>query len=67
LPGSLIDNVEAMAVAAGFFDLIDHFLRRAGVGAGAVEAGADIADHDLGAFLSHQERDARGRCRGRRR
>ena len=44
--------------AAGFLDLVDDGLRRAGIGAGAVEARADIADDDAGAFLRHQERDA---------
>ncbi len=45
-------------LAAGLLDLVDHLLRRAGIGAGAFEARADVADDDARALLRHQERDA---------
>ena len=54
-------------LAARLLDLVDHLLRRAGVAAGAVERGADVVDHDLGALLRHQHARWRGRCRGPRR
>src|SRR5215831_12656002 len=44
--------------AAGLLDLVNHRLRRAGIGAGAVEAGADVANHDTRALLRHEQRDA---------
>ena len=45
-------------LAARLFDLVDDRLRRSDIGAGAVEARADVADDDARAFLRHQERDA---------
>ena len=45
-------------MAAGFFDLVDNAMRRAGIGAGAFEACADVADDNARAFLRHQERNA---------
>ena len=41
-------------LAAGLLDRGDGLLRRACVVAGAVQAGADVADHDARAFLRHQ-------------
>jgi hypothetical protein len=45
-------------LTAGFFDLVDDCLGGAGIDAGAIEARADVADDDAGAFLRQQERDA---------
>jgi len=45
------------AFAAGFLDFIDDGLRRAGIGAGAVETRADIADDNAGAFTRQQQRN----------
>ena len=56
--GSLIDSVEAIASPPACLDLVDHVVRRPGIGAGAVEARADIADDDAGALLRHQQRNA---------
>ena len=58
LPGSLIDSVEAIASPPAFLISCDDLLRRPGVGAGAVEARADVADHDARALLRHQQRNA---------
>src|SRR5579864_8302225 len=44
--------------AAGFLDLVDDGLGRSGIGAGAFEAGADIADHDARTLLRHEQRNA---------
>ncbi len=44
--------------AAGRLDRRHGVLRRAGVGAGAIEPGADVADHDARAFGGEQQRDA---------
>jgi hypothetical protein len=44
--------------AAGACDLLDHGLRRTGIGAGALQARADVVDHDPRAFLRQQQRDA---------
>jgi hypothetical protein len=40
-------------------------MRRAGIRAGAFEARADIADHDAGAFLRQQQRNAAADAAGR--
>ncbi len=58
LPGSLIDSVEAIASPPAF--LISSTTACAGPAscAAAVEARADIADDDTGAFGRHQKRDA---------
>src|SRR5262249_27547951 len=44
-------------LAAGALDLVDHRLRRSGVGAGALEARTDVADDDARPFLRQQERN----------
>ena len=41
-------------LAAGLFDGVDRFLRRAGIEAGALQTGADVAHHHARAFLGHQ-------------
>ena len=45
-------------LTAGCLDLVNHRMRRAGVGAGAFQARADVADHDARTFVRHQERNA---------
>ena len=45
-------------MAVGFFDLVDHGMRRAGIAAGAFETRADVANGHASAFLRHQERNA---------
>src|SRR5262249_50302926 len=45
-------------LAALALDFIDHRLRGAGVGAGAFETRADVADPDLRPLLRHEQRDA---------
>jgi len=44
-------------LAAALGDLVDHGLRRTGVRAGAIEARADVVDHDARAFARQQQRD----------
>ena len=45
-------------LAAGLLDLVHHLLRRAGVGAGALQARADVAGDHPRALLRQAERDA---------
>ena len=53
-----MESVEAMASPPVVLDLVDDLLRRAGIGAGAFEARADVADDDAGALARQQQRDA---------
>src|SRR2546422_5405608 len=44
-------------LAAGFFDLVHDLLCRPGIGAGALQVRADVADHDPRGLLRQAERD----------
>ncbi len=54
-------------LAAGLLDLVDHLLRRAGVGAGALQARADVAGDDLARPPAPGRARCRARCRAPRR
>ena len=44
-------------LSACLLDLVDDLLRRSGVGAGTLQARADVADHDVCALLRQPERN----------
>ena len=52
-------TVEGRGFAAGLLDLVDDFLRRGLLAAGAVESDADVVDDDPGAFTGGHFCDGR--------